>query len=438
MKRISAHLRWALPIGFFACTFLTAALPGVAQVRNDPDHDRSYHHLGAYFEEWSIYGANYNLADTQNSGAADKLTHLLYAFANVTTDGQCQIADTWADYLDPYLPSVINGQTNNGPLHGNFYNLMQLKQLHPQLKVLISLGGASSLNTQGFQVSASTAALRQSLAASCINMFINGNVAQGVTAPGLFDGIDLDWEFPTAADKTNFTALVQEFRSQLDALGKQNKSQYLLTIAAPAGIQNFSNIELAKVAQQLDFLNMETYDYHGTWETSTNHAAPLFDSPYDPDRSENFYIEYTIRKYLEAGVPGHKMLLGIPFYGRGWAGVPSAHNGLYQTSTGPAPSPQGDSLQTPGVATYRSLSALSGYSLNFDFFSLADWLYSPTDNSGTFWTYDNPQTIQIKMTYVKQRVPGGLGGGFLWALKDDDANATLVKTMADSLNIGGH
>ena len=95
-------------------------------------------------------------------------------------------------------------------------------------------------------------------------------------------------------------------------------------------------------------------------------------------------------------------------------------------------------MQTDGVATYRTLSALSGYGLNFDPFSLVEWLYSATDNGGTFWTYDNPQTIQIKMTYVRLRVPGGLGGGYLWALKDDDANATLVKTMADSLGISDH
>ena len=437
MKRFSCCAVWALA-GLFACTLLTTSLPTVAQ-EGDGAHGRdiSYQHLAAYFEEWSIYGANYHLADAQSSGAAAKLTHLLYAFANVTTDGQCQLADTWADYVDPFLPSV-DGTTDPGPLYGNFYNLVQLKRLHPQLKVVISLGGASPANTLGFQVSASSAALRQALAASCINLFIKGNIADGVTAPGLFDGIDLDWEFPTAADTTNFTALVREFRRQLDVVGRQNGTDYLLTIAAPAGEQNFSNIELRKVAPHLDFLNMETYDYHGTWETTTNHASPLFESPFDPARGENFYIEYTIRKYLEAGVPASKMLLGIPFYGRGWAGVPSANNGLYQTSTGPAPFPAGDSLQTDGVATYRTLSALSGYGLNFDPFSLVEWLYSATDNGGTFWTYDNPQTIQIKMTYVRLRVPGGLGGGYLWALKDDDANATLVKTMADSLGISDH
>src|SRR6201996_7287791 len=176
--------------------------------------------LGAYFEEWSIYGADYNIADVQNSGAASKLTHLLYAFANVSSNGQCAIADSWADYQSPYLPSV-DGQPYTGPLYGNFAAMQQLKQLHPSLKVMISIGGASAANTTNFAAAAATASGRQQLAASCIDMFINGNVAQGISTGTLFDGIDLDWEFPTSADKQNFTALVSEFRSQLNTLGAQ-------------------------------------------------------------------------------------------------------------------------------------------------------------------------------------------------------------------------
>jgi GH18 family chitinase len=78
----------------------------------------------------------------------------------------------------------------------------------------------------------------------------------------------------------------------------------------PAGQQNFSLIQLAQVARQLDFFNLQGYDFHGTWEMSTNHASPLFDDKQDPDASENFYIEYTVRSYLAAGVPGAKLVLG--------------------------------------------------------------------------------------------------------------------------------
>lgn len=429
--RTRAHR--TLPFVFGAALLLIHSAPALASDTAAPSNKL----LAAYFEEWSIYGADFNIADVQNSGAASKLTHLLYAFANVSSTGQCAIADSWADYQSPYLPSV-NGQPYTGPLYGNFAALQQLKQLHPSLKVMISIGGASAANTTNFSNAAATAAGRQQLAASCIDMFINGNVAQGISTGALFDGIDLDWEFPTSTDKQNFTALLAEFRSQLNTLGTHNHKHYLLSIAAPAGSQNYSNMQLAQVAAQLDFLNMETYDYHGTWESTTNHAAPLLDSPLDPAAGQGLNVNSTITAYLQAGVPPGKMLLGIPFYGRGWTGVPDVLYGLYQSSTGPAPSPSGDTLATDGVATFRTLEQLlgtGGFASHRDYFSYADWLYSPA--SLTFWTYDDPATVTYKMAYARLRA-GGLGGAFAWALKDDDSNATLLKTMAAGLDIRSH
>lgn len=413
---------------------LVSTIAAAAEQNNTTTRTTSNKLLAAYFEEWSIYGADFNIADVQNSGAASKLTHLLYAFANVSSDGQCMIADSWADYQTPYLPSVT-GEPYTGPLYGNFAALQQLKQLHPALKVLISIGGASAANTTNFAAAAATASGRQQLAASCIDMFIKGNVAQGISTGTLFDGIDLDWEFPTAADKQNFTALVTEFRRQFGILGAQNKKHYLLTIAAPAGSQNYSNMQLAAVADELDFLNMETYDYHGTWEDITNHAAPLLDSPFDPAAGQGLNIESTIRAYLNAGVPANKMLLGVPSYGRGWTEVRNVNHGLYQPSMVAAPSPPGDTLATDGVATYRTLVTLSGFTRYHDYFTLADWLYNPSTR--TFWTYDDPTSVTYKMFYVRLRA-GGLAGAFMWALKDDDANATLLKTMANGLGVPSH
>jgi chitinase len=381
--------------------------------------------VGGYFEEWSIYGAGYNVANLQANGVADKLTHLTYAFGDATPTG-CAIADSWADYQDPSLPSV-SGKPYTGPLYGNFAALQQLKQLHPNLKVLISLAGAD-----GFSAAASTTEGRQAMVANCIDLFINGNLAPGISAAGVFDGIDIDWEFPTAADTVNATLLLEEFRKQLDDLGEANHKHYLLTMFGPAGEQNFSNIQLDQVAQELDFFNLQGYDFHGTWETSTNHASPLFDDKQDPDYSENFYIDYTVRSYLQAGVPGDKIVLGIPTYAYGWTGVPSTNHGLYQSSAGLAPFPPTDYLQTPGEITYRTLTGLTGYTRYFDSRRIAVWIYDP--NTQTFWTYDDPVTAWLKTAYVRARVPGGLGGAFVWALKDDDANGTIVKTMATGLH----
>src|ERR1035438_8421118 len=137
--------------------------------------------LGGYFEEWSIYYAGYSIANLQQNGVADKLTHLIYAFANVTTTPApaFAIADFWADFQSPYLPSV-SGTPYPGPLYGNFAAIQQLKALHPHLTVLMSLGGASAANTAAFVTAASTAGGRQTLAASCIDMFVSGNIAPGI------------------------------------------------------------------------------------------------------------------------------------------------------------------------------------------------------------------------------------------------------------------
>jgi chitinase len=395
--------------------------------------------LAGYFEEWSIYGANYNIANLQQNGVAGRISHLLYAFGNVAgtsgPDAQCHLADAWADYQTPYLPSVSGDPYTTWPF-GNFGALMQLKQLHPNLKIMISLGGASAANTAGFAYAASTPALRQQLVASCIDMFIKGNVGTDwggnpVSIGNLVSGFDIDWEFPTAADTTNFTLLLKEFRTQLNALSKVTGTKYVLSIFAPAGSDNYSNIQLAAVAKQLNFMNVQGYDFHGTWESTTNHASPLFDSHKDPSFGDGFDIEDTTRAFLAAGVPARKLLVGVPFYGRGWTGVPSQNHGLYQSSTGPAPSPSGDTLQTDGLATFLTLEAMTGANRYFDFSSMAQWTYNPATQ--TFWTFDDPSTVALKMFYVQARVPGGLGGAYFWALKDDDANGTLAKGMAQGL-----
>jgi chitinase len=436
-KIISLHSCRVVLVG--VVTLIASVVPAFAQNNNKI--------LGGYFEEWSIYYAGYNIANLQQNGVAGKLTHLIYAFANVTTDPApaCSIADTWADYQTPYLPSV-SGVAYPGPLFGSFAAIEQLKQLHPQLKVLMSIGGASSSNTAAFVTAASTAAGRQALAASCIDLFVTGNIAPGITAPGLFDGFNIDWEFPTASDTENFTSLLAEFRKQLDALGKVTGKKYVMSFDGPAGSQNYVNIDLKAAAKHVDFITIDGYNYAGSWDTQTNDASPLFDSKKDPLFGQDLDIDATVNAYLRAGVPAKKYTLGVPTYGAGWTGVPNLNHGLYQNSTGPSRVPLAngtglctdlsgntpgcDTLLTPGLATYATLADLTanGYSVTFDPLRVAVTLYDPI--SGNFYTYDNPTTAFLKMLYIDLKVPGGLGGAYVWALKDDDANGSMVKTMA--------
>lgn len=435
-------LRLVLPslLAFVLCT-----PSSVAQTRR--------HHqgkiFGGYFEEWGINYANYNIADLQKNGVADELTHLIYAFGNVTptSPAACAVADPVAAYQNPGLPSV-SGKPYAAPLYGNFGAIQQLRELHPNLKVLISLGGQAG-NAAGFVTGSATAAGREALASSCIDMFVKGNIAPGVVAPGLFDGFNIDWEFPGPADKQNFTALLKEFRKQLDVLAKTTGKKYVLTFDSPANPKKYINIDLKAAAAQVDFLTIDGYDYASPDEKRTNESSSLYDTPADPVYADDRYIDATVKAYLNAGVPPAKYTMGLPLYAVGWRGVPSANHGLYQDAAAASPvvladgsglcvkpdkahpSPGCDTILTAGFATYSTIENLmhrDGYIAWYDSGRVGATLYNPT--AGTFYTYDNPAAVAAKTAYIKKHK---LGGAYVWALNDDDASASLTKAIAARL-----
>jgi chitinase len=415
-----------------------------------PARERSHARIfGGYFEEWGINYAGYNIADLQKNGVADELTHLIYAFGNVTptSPAACAIADPVAAYQNPHLPSV-NGKSYTAPLYGNFGAIQQLKELHPNLKVLISLGGQAG-DVTGFVTAAAGPAGRAALASSCINLFVKGNIAAGITAPGLFDGFNIDWEFPGAADKQNFTALLREFRTQLNALSKTTGKKYVLTFDSPANPKKYVNIDLRAAAAQVDFLTIDGYDYASADEKQTNESSSLYDTAADPAYEDGRYIDATVKAYLAAGVPAAKYTMGLPLYAVGWTGAAIAKHGLYQSATGAAPvpladgsgfcakpdktnpSPGCDTILTPGFATYSTIQNLTnkyGYAAWYDSTRIGATLYNPA--SGIFYTYDDPAAVAAKTAYIKMHK---LGGAYVWALNDDDAKASLTKTIAAGL-----
>jgi chitinase len=405
--------------------------------------------FGAYFEEWNIHYSGHNIADIEKNGVANELTHLLYAFGNVTTapTPTCAIADPVDAYQNTAIPSV-SGKPYTAPIYGNYGAILQLKQLHPRLKVLISLGGQLG-DASGWVRAASTAAGRASLVSSCVELFVKGNIAPGVQAPGLFDGFNVDWEFPSAADKENFTALLKEFRTQLDTLSKSAGKTYVLSFDSPAGAKNYVNIDLKAAAAQVDFLTIDGYDYAGTWDKQTNEQSPLYDSTDNPLRDQGFSIDETVKAYLKAGVPAAKYTMGLPLYAVGWTGVPSANHGLYQNSTAlspvlladgsglcpnanpAAPAPGCDSLLAPGFltsATVENLINKNGYIAWSDPVRVGATLYNPA--TGTFYSFDDPASVAVKTAYIKKNK---LGGAYVWALNHDDAQGTLTKAIAAGL-----
>jgi chitinase len=402
----------------------------------------------AYFTQWGIYGRSYFVKNVATSGSAARLTHLNYAFANVGADGKCFEAnqpgqgDAWADYqrrvgADESVDGVAD--VFEQPLAGNFNQLKKLKKMFPRLKVQLSIGGWSW--SKFFSDAAATPAARRAFVSSCIDLFIKGNLPvlgdpQGGpgAAAGVFDGIDLDWEWPATdgnagnvirpEDKRNFTLLLAEFRRQLDAAGGRHKHYSLSAFlpAAPAKITE--GFEGSKIFRSLDFATVQGYDFHGTWEPMTNHQSAVR-APAGEPVMPDFTAQNTINAWLASGAPRSKLVLGMPFYGRGWTGVANVNHGLFQSSTGPAPG-----TFEAGIEDYKTLKTLTGaggFQVFRDQRAGFAWLF----NGSTFWTFDDPVAIARKTAFIRRM---GLAGAMAWSLDSDDANGSLVRAMDRGLD----
>ena len=404
--------------------------------------------LVGYFIEWGIYARAYLVKNVATSGSAMKLTHINYAFSNAVPDAnqqvKCQLFDEWADYQKPWSAAEsVDGQAVSwpNPVLGNFQQLKALKALYPNLKVLISVGGWTG--SKYFSDAALTPASRAAFVQSCIDLFIRGNLPNpgwggmggSGAAAGIFDGIDLDWEWPGSEgntgnivrpeDKQNFTALVEEFRKQLDSYGQETGKHYLLTAflpAAPAKID--AGFEVDKLFDDFDFATIQGYDLHGAWEALTNHQSNLLTSDKDP-ANPAFSVNDTVMAYLKRGAPAGKLVVGVPFYGRGWANVVPRNKGLYQPAGGAAPG-----TWEAGAEDYKVLKeklASGGYNLYWDGKARAAWLF----NGNSFWTFDDPKVMKDKAHYVLKL---SLGGVMFWELSGDTPDGELVNTLHKALN----
>ncbi|WAP59505.1 glycoside hydrolase family 18 protein [Streptomyces luomodiensis] len=361
-----------------------------------------------YFTEWGIYQRNYHVKNIETSGSAAKLTHINYAFGNVT-GGKCAIGDSYADYDKAYdAASSVDGQADTwdaGALRGNFNQLRKLKKLHPNLKVLWSFGGWTW--SSGFAEAAKNPA---AFAQSCYDLVEDSRWAD------VFDGIDIDWEYPNACGNTCDSSGKDAFKNLMAALRAKFGSSNLVTAAITADASSGGKIDAADyagAAQYVDWYNPMTYDFFGAWAAQgpTAPHSPL--TSYDGIPQDGFNTDAAIQKLKGLGVPASKLLLGIGFYGRGWSGVSQDAPG--GTATGAAPG-----TYEAGIEDYKVLKnscPATG--------TVAGTAYAHCGNQ--WWSYDTPSTIAGKMTYKQQQ---GLGGTFFWELSGDTSNGELIKSIS--------
>ncbi|MEU7102541.1 glycoside hydrolase family 18 protein [Streptomyces longwoodensis] len=359
-----------------------------------------------YFTEWGTYDRKYLVKNVETSGSAAKLTHINYAFGNVT-GGKCAMGDAYAATDRAYTAAEsVDGvaDTWDQALRGNFNQLRKLKKKHPGLKVLWSFGGWTW--SSGFGEAAKNPA---AFAQSCYDLVENSKWAD------VFDGIDIDWEYPNACGNTCDTSGRTAFKNLLGALRTKFGSGNLVTAAITADATAGGKIDAADyggAAQYVDWYNPMTYDYFGAWDATgpTAPHSPL--TSYAGIPKADMYTSATIAKLQGLGVPAAKLLLGIGFYGRGWTGVTQAAPG--GTATGPA-----KGTYENGIEDYKVLKSRCPATG-----TVGGTAYAKCGSE--WWSYDTPATIATKTAYKNQQ---GLGGTFFWELSGDTANGELIKAI---------
>ncbi|MGW3951365.1 glycosyl hydrolase family 18 protein [Streptomyces sp. NPDC004752] len=374
----------------------------------DPPGDKV--RLG-YFTEWGIYGRNYNVKNLVTSGSAARITHINYAFGNVT-GGKCAIGDSFADYEKAFTADQsVSGaaDTWDQPLRGNFNQLRQLKAKYPNLKVLWSFGGWTW--SGGFTEAAKNPA---AFAKSCHDLVEDPRWAD------VFDGIDIDWEYPNACGLSCDSSGRDAFGKLMSAMRAEFGADYLVTAATTADGSSGGKIDAtdyAGAAQYVDWYNVMTYDFFGAWAAQgpTAPHSPL--TSYSGIPTAGFTTADAIARYKAQGVPAKKLLIGIGFYGRGWTGV---------TQDAPGGTAGGAAAGTyeQGIEDYKVLKTSCPATG-----TIAGTAYAKC--GGNWWSYDTPATIGTKMAWAKSQ---GLGGAFIWEFSGDTGNGELVSAVNSGLS----
>jgi len=305
--------------------------------------------------------------------SAEKLTHINYAFARVSAEGEVVLNN-------PEAPEYLA-------------QLQALKARNPRLELLVSVGGWGADN---FSDAALTYESREKFASSAVTLMKRFAL----------DGIDLDWEYPgqpgpgikfRTEDKENFTLLLKQMREQLDALGKERKRKYLLTIASTGG-RYFEHTEMDKLHVYLDWFNVMTYDFFGSWTKTTGHHTGLY------PKGEEF-----VKQHLAAGIPPDKIVLGAAFYGKEWSGMTPDNRGLgqpYEKFVGDVP--------------FSQLPDKQGFVRYWDSAAKAPYLWNK--ETATLISYDDPESLREKARFVKRH---HLGGIMFWEYSHDPAEVLL-------------
>uniref|UniRef100_A0A2P2HXD2 Chitinase 3 n=1 Tax=Hirondellea gigas TaxID=1518452 RepID=A0A2P2HXD2_9CRUS len=322
-----------------------------------------------YYGAWATYRTGNGKFDIKDIDAS-LCTHINYAFA--TLNNQSYEMESHDSYYDVDRRGYLN--------------FTDLKQNNTKLQTMLALGGWTDSNdgTNKYAVMVADASKRKNFIDKAVTFLRKYN----------FDGLDIDWEYPT--DKANFAVLITELRTVFD------NYNLTLSIAMGAGKKHIkSAYDFSVLCEHLDFINVMTYDFHGPWESVTNHHTNIKN------------LRRTYRLLKRRGGCIDRMVVGMAAYARTFQLTDPAKN-----STGAPCSGAGDAgpfTQEKGFLAYNELceSKYSDYNKKYDKAAKTNYLVK-----GNQWiTYDDRATIRIKSGWAARK---GFLGAMIWALDLDD------------------
>jgi chitinase len=299
------------------------------------------------------------------------LTHIAHAFTKPDAAGNLIVS---ADYVYPELVSEAHRW---------------------DVKVIMSIGGWG--NCAGFPGMAAAPETR--------NRFVH-QVLDFVKTHH-YDGVDIDWEFVSnPVEQRDFVFFIKE----LSAVLKAQNPPLLLTMAGPSEDYWGKWINYEELVSSFDFIGCMTYDYHGEWTDHSGHNSPLYSCGNDACGSFNDSYLYCISR----GIPGEKLLLGLPFYGRSFDCAD-----LYQK------------FQTSLDYDYNEVMPLlsSGWTYLWDDCAQVPYIQKP--DKSMIVSFDDERSIGLKCNYVKQKNAAGV---IIWEITQDDYNGSsvLLKVVGES------
>nr|AIU92929.1 chitinase 3 [Macrobrachium nipponense] len=341
--------------------------------------------LVCYFSSWAVYRAEPYKYDVEDNDPF-LCTHLNYAFAGLGADYAIKVLDPWNDLCD------------EGGKCG-FNRFTKLKEKNPDLKTLLSVGGWNEGSSR-YSLMAADPASRRTFVDSTMALLKEHN----------FDGIDLDWEYPTQRggspdDYVNFVTLLKELAEALHPEGM------LLTAAVSAGKDTIDpSYDVPGMSEHLDLINIMTYDLHGSWDKYTHHHSILYPHPKDEGYALTLNQDFAVNYWIEKGAPKEKLVLGVPFYAHTYTLDSAAETGIYAPASLPGP-------------------AEGGYNQICESQLTEDWtiVHEPDMNEpygyyGLNWfAYEDPTSLGIKAKYA---VDKGLAGCMMWSIDTDDFHGT--------------